>query len=107
MDPPIPIKVEQILRNAFNEVRQLEFRIDVWRKYRDADIRGEEMVDAAAVADAIQSTLCGGDENIYFAYPSDRILTGRKKEEKKNFYFYFLKYFNFVPLVFFAFKDCH
>ena len=32
------------------------------------------MVDAVAVADAIQFMLCGGDENIYFEYPSDLLI---------------------------------
>ena len=41
MDPPIPTKVENLLRTAHDEVRQMEFRIEVWRKLRDSEIRGE------------------------------------------------------------------
>merc|ERR1711865_1208662 len=82
MDPPIPIKVENILKNSFCDIRQVEFRIDIWKKFRDSNIRGEEMVDAVAVADAIQFMLCGGVENIYFEYPSDLLIMKESNDKE-------------------------
>ena len=42
MDPPIPSLVENILKEAFNTVRQLEFKIEIWKKYRDSETRGDD-----------------------------------------------------------------
>ena len=42
MDPPIPSLVENILKEAYNTVRQLEFKIEIWKKYRDSETRGDD-----------------------------------------------------------------
>jgi hypothetical protein len=76
--------VEKILKEAHGEVRQLEFRIQIWRTLADRSARGggEEGETASGIAGRITAEVLGGEQNEWFRYPGD--VEGEEGEELKK-----------------------
>ena len=73
--------MEKILKEAHGEVRQLEFRIQIWRTLADRNARGggEEGETASGIAGRITTEVLGGEQTEWFRYPGD--VEGEEGEE--------------------------